>query len=686
MKTTSRRNLAALISVASLAAGALAVTMPSAGATTISAKGGVIALSGGSGSHLYTVKPDGTGLTSVPSIADNGITAGWAPDGTRVVAGSNEQLVTGRTTGDSSLIKLPGANGGAQGPGFTGPVYWFDGSYVISGSGGELSYGPSDGSFASQPLLTGAKYPAGVWDDNPTTSPTGQVAFDRVATGSDAAPDVWTYDPTADTLVKTITNASSPVYSADGSQLAFVRVVDGHRQIFTAKADGTAVTQVTTTAADHLHPTWDPDGGRIAYDVAGDSSTTVELVTLSDGSVSTVSTTGMNPSWQPLRKNIFSRVYGTGAVTVDQAASRWAFDTVGKAHVPGLLPAKSAVLINKGNTIYSSPAISLAAEKQGPVLMTSANSLDSTASAELKRTLPKGGTVYVIGGTNLISSAEVNKVAALGYKIVRLGGSDLASVSVRVAQQITRAPEWVFVADGNDFHDPMSASAAAGALGYHGLGVVLLTRGTTPTSSITNFLNALNPSKTNLVTVGHNAEVTLLKTPLKKDWNYWAIDGGSSDKTAVDLAQFWWAAPGVATVQDTWTWQNAAVGDAVNATYGPILWSTEALLTPSTKAYLTQESASVQNVQMFGPNTSYPLNMRTDLANAVALGTSWVDTDWAAGGIPPAATPTAKASARAATIAPTFAAPAATPGGGLSSAPTVIPGRHPLDGPRRTTN
>jgi hypothetical protein len=681
LKTTSRRNLAALISVASLAAGALAATMPSAGATTISAKGGVIGLSGGSGSHLYTVKPDGTGLTSVPSIADNGITPGWAPDGTRVVAGSMEQLVTGRATGTTSLISLPGANGGAAGPGFTGPVYWMNGAYVISGSGGQLFYGPSDGAYASEPLLTGAQRPAGVTDDNPTTSPTGQVAFDRVATGSDAAPDVWTFDPATKTVSKTISDASSPVFSADGSKLVFVRVVDGHRQLFTAAADGTGIQQVTTDAADHLHPTWDPDGGRIAYDVAGTDSTTVKMTTLSDGSVSTVSTTGSNPSWQPLRKNTFSWVYASGSVTIDQAASRWAFDTVGKPHVPGLIAAKSAVLVNKGMSTYSSPAISLAAEKQGPVIMSSGTSLDSTASTELKRSLPKGSTVYLVGGTNLINDSVAAKVTALGYKVLRLGGADLTAVSARVALQISSAPEWVFLVDGTDYHDPMSASAAAGALGYKGRGVVLLTHGATPTSSVTHFVNSLDPAKTDLVTVGRNAQTALNRMPLTKDWNYWAIDGGSTDQTAVDLARFWWAAPYEATVQDTWTWQNAAVGNATNATYGPVLWSTEGLLSPSAKGYLTQESASVQEVQMFGPSTSYSVNMRTELANAVANGNAWVDTIWAGGGVPPAAkTGTQAAAPRA------FSAPAATPAGGPDKGATVLPGRHPLDAPRFTTH
>ncbi|WP_052488862.1 PD40 domain-containing protein [Streptomyces sp. 150FB] len=681
MKSTSRRNLAALISVSALAAGALAVTMPGAGATTINAQGGVIGLSGGSGSHLFTIKPDGTGLTSVPSIADNGITPGWAPDGTRVVAGSTEQLVTGRTTGTTSLVQLPGANGGAAGPGFTGPVYWMDGAYVISGSGGELFYGPSDGAFAPVPLLTGTQHPAGVTDDNPTTSPTGQVAFDRVTVGSDAAPDVWTFDPVSGNLSKTISDASSPVFSADGSTLVFVRVVDGHRQLFTAAADGTGITQVTTDAADHLHPTWDPAGGRIAYDVAGADSTTVEMLTLSDGSVSTVSTTGSNPSWQPLRKNTFSWVYASGSVTIDQAASRWAFDTVGKPHVPGLIPARSAVLVNKAMSTYSSPAISLAAEKQGPVIMSSGTSLDTTASAELKRGLPKGSTVYLVGGTNLINDSVANTVTALGYKVLRLGGADLTAVSARVALQITSAPEWVFLADGTDYHDPMSASAAAGALGYKGRGVVLLTHGTTPTSSVTNFLNSLDPATTNLVTVGRNARTALGTMPLTKDWEYWAIDGGSTDQTAVDLARFWWAAPYEAVVQDTWTWQNAAVGNASNATYGPVLWSTEALLSPSAKEYLTQESASVQSVQMFGPNASYSVNMRTELANAVANGNSWVDTHWVAGGVLPAA----KADVHAAALTPAFSAPAATPVGGLDKAATVLPGRHPLDAPRHTT-
>jgi hypothetical protein len=677
LKSRTRRSLAALASAASLAAGLLGAAASNAQALSISAKGGQISLYGGSG--VETVNPDGTGLSSVPGISNvPGIAPNWAPDGSRVLGGSAvDQLTTVRTTGATSPVTLESTYGPSRGSGYQDAVYWLDGSYVISSTGEELFYGPSDGSYAEEPLLTDAQDPSSDCDGNPTTSPTGLVAFDRTEPcGNDNGPGIWTYDPAADAVTRIVTSGSYPAFSADGSQLAYTAVVDGRKQLFVAAPDGTGAKQVTTDAADHTGASWDPDGGRIAYDSTDPATGTVttKMLTLSDGSTATLTDGGTKPAWQPLRSNSLDRVYGTGAIGIDDAASAWTFDAVGAAHVPGLIPARSAVLVNKGNSTYAAPGISLAAEKQGPLLMTSTNSLDAAASTELKRSLPKGSTVYLVGGTNLLGSAVATQVQALGYTPLRMDGTDLAGVSARVARQITTVPSWVFVADGTEYHDPIAASTAAASLGYRGLGVVLITRGTTVPSTVMSYLNALDPSKTNLVSVGTNARKALENAPFTKQWSFWDVSGSSNELTAVNLAKFWWAAPNTATVEDTWTWQNAVAGGAATATYGPMLWSTVDALSSQSAAYLAQESASVQNVQTFGGNDAYSIAERTDIGNAIGVSSSWLTTVWAAGGVPPVI-PSATSAGKSlrAAVAPSTS-PAASPAGKQPALSIATPG------------
>lgn len=648
MNSRTRRNLAAFTSAASLAAGLLGASASGAQADGNSPAGGQIGLYGGS-TGIETVNADGTGLRSVPSIPNYGYAPNWAPDGSRVVAGWS-QLATGRVTGPTSLITLPWATKVRASASYENPVFWQDGRYVVFSTAGQLVYGPSDGSWAPEPLLTATQEPSTVSDAHPAASPTGTLAFER-SSGS-GSPDIWTYDPAAKAVKKLIASGSSPVFSADGSKLAFTRQVDGWTQLFAADANGGDVQQVTTDESDHLAPSWEPAGGRLAYEAhsshAGwsDDVQTVRVLDLKSGTSTEVTGAGKGskPAWQPLRKNYLARVYGTGPIGIDGAASRWTFDTQGHAHVPGLVSARSAVLVNKGNATYSAPAIALAAEKQGPVLMTSGSGLDSAAATELKRSLPKGSTVYLNGGTGLLGSKVASQVQALGYKPLRLDAPDLSSLSARVAKQISGAPSWIFVADGKEYHDPIAAATAAGALGYRGTGVVLLTNGTTVPSSVKGYLNTLNPKTTGLVTVGSNATQAVQHAVLDKVWNFWAIGGKTHEDVAANLARFWWTSPTQATVEDTWSWQNAVAGGFSTAQYGPMLWSSESTLSAPAAAYLNERAASISVVQTFGGNSSYLPANRTAIGSAIAASSAWTTTVWAPAGDIPASAAMARLS------------------------------------------
>ena len=60
-------------------------------------------------------------------------------------------------------------------------------------------------------------------------------------------------------------NDEYPVWSPDGTQIAFTADREGHYDIFVMEADGSDLTRLTTTKAHEKEPSWFPDGKSIAY-------------------------------------------------------------------------------------------------------------------------------------------------------------------------------------------------------------------------------------------------------------------------------------------------------------------------------------------------------------------------------------------------------------------------------------
>jgi len=58
---------------------------------------------------------------------------------------------------------------------------------------------------------------------------------------------------------------ASPVWSPDGTRIAFVSNVDGSPDIFVMNRDGSAETNLTRDASSNRDPAWAPDGSRIAF-------------------------------------------------------------------------------------------------------------------------------------------------------------------------------------------------------------------------------------------------------------------------------------------------------------------------------------------------------------------------------------------------------------------------------------
>ncbi|SER57459.1 WD40-like Beta Propeller Repeat [Streptomyces sp. yr375] len=642
LRLFTRRRSAALATMAVLAAAGTLAAAPGAVADDAGPWPGTEGRILSDGGAL--VDPATGTVGRIPNV---GSYATWAPDGSRLASVSG-QISTVLPNGTKKIV-LPWAEGLRSSAPYEDLTFWFGGRYIVFASGGQLAYGPSDAAWAPVPLLPANLEPATVCDSEPSVAPSGLVAFERRAGGCGAdAAGVYVFDSVKKTVKLAVADAEQPAWSPDGTKLAFVREdSDGNPQIFTANADGTDLQQRTTGPRRFANPSWSPTGKRIVFDAHtspnSDDVHTTEYVDLATGDLTKVgdTATGDNPNWQPLRKNTVSRVWGANAYLTATASSRWTWNAIGESR-PGLMTAKSAVLVNQDDPAYAVTAPALAGRKAGPVLMTPKTGLSSTTKAELKRTLKPGLPVYLVGSTSVLAATVATQVKALGYTPVRLTGADPYATSVTVAKTISSAPKYVFLAGGAEYRAALSAASAAGSDGAASAGGVVLTNGTKLPASTQSYLNSLNPDKTMIITVGAAAKYALTHASFSRwpsTYSYYPISGTTDPSISVAIAMFWWSAPGQTALAYSGSWRDGVSAASAMNVFAPLLWtSSAAVLSPEVNNYLQRESAGVNFTAAFGVNGSISPAALNTAGATMSAGSAYVEyVPYFNGVIPPAA-------------------------------------------------
>lgn len=125
--------------------------------------------------------------------------------------------------------------------------------------------------------------------------------------------------------------------------------------------------------------------------------------------------------------------------------------------------AKAVVLATSTNYPDALSGGPLAAKKGGPLLLTDgkASSLDSRVLSEIRRVLPHGGAVHVLGGDGAMSPAIVAQLKSLGYAVTQYKGTDRADTALRVARDGMGSPQHVVLATGAGFADALAAGPYA---------------------------------------------------------------------------------------------------------------------------------------------------------------------------------------------------------------------------------
>ena len=127
----------------------------------------------------------------------------------------------------------------------------------------------------------------------------------------------------------------------------------------------------------------------------------------------------------------------------------------------------------------------LASASSGPLLITHPDGLAPSVQAEIRRVLPTGGTVLVLGGDRALAPAVDQQLSGDGFTPVRIAGTDRYETAVRIAVRLG-SPTTVLEATGTGFADALAAGPGATAVN----GAILLTNGSSQAPATLSYLNA----------------------------------------------------------------------------------------------------------------------------------------------------------------------------------------------------
>ena len=228
----------------------------------------------------------------------------------------------------------------------------------------------------------------------------------------------------------------------------------------------------------------------------------------------------------------------------------------------------------------------LAVAKNGPLLLTPPAALNSSTANEIKRVLPAGRTVYLLGGSAALSQGVADEVALLGYKVSRLSGPDRYSTAVSISKQFG-TPAKIFIATGMSFQNALISGVAAAGTG----GVVVLTAdGNMPVATRT-YIDSFPSAER--IAVGAEAATA--------DPSATRITGPNAYDTAKLLAERYFPTPKAAAVANSAVFADALAGGAhIGRMRGPLLLSEPSRLSTPVAGYLNANKASIDNAVLYG--------------------------------------------------------------------------------------
>jgi TolB protein len=138
----------------------------------------------------------------------------------------------------------------------------------------------------------------------PPTAAPGRIAFVSSRT-ADGNADIFSADIAGETIANLTNDPApdrSPVWSPDGTQIAFASRRADNWDLYLMRADGSGLRRLTEDAAYDGEPAWSPDGARIAFSSSRGGDLDIYLLELASGAVARVTDSPVadyESSWSP---------------------------------------------------------------------------------------------------------------------------------------------------------------------------------------------------------------------------------------------------------------------------------------------------------------------------------------------------------------------------------------------------
>ncbi len=341
----------------------LALLLPTAAHAAFPGQNGKIAFN--RSGDIWTMNPDGSGVTQITTAAGNDLFPAWSPDGSQIAFQSNRD-------GDYEIYVMNQDGSGAtrltnNSASDQTPAWSPDGEKIAFFStrdfaDGEIYVMNRDGT--SQTRLTVLNYPSGYETSaaSPAWSPDGTtIAYAQSQRIGVAAPtEIWAMNPDGSNKRSldphpyanpgTVQGSelfqdNKPSWSPDGGKIAFASNRDHHSTpgLYTMDGTGGGVMHVysgdASTGNAAFFPVWSPDGTKIAFLEVLDpfGSPTVRLSTINpDGTgPMPVATNVDSPDWQPILRG-YPRPKGAGTLHAPLAPAYEPCASPNRTHSPPL--------------------------------------------------------------------------------------------------------------------------------------------------------------------------------------------------------------------------------------------------------------------------------------------------------------------------------------------------------------
>lgn len=293
------------------AAGTKPTSTPSTTSTT-PAENGLIAFSSNrSGDFdIYTVAGDGTGLKRLTTCPLQETDPAWSPDGSRIAyvryatcqeANCSLDLVNGSVIAGVGAIFVMNADGShvtkltKDASGVNDPTWSPDGSQIAYSAGkiiGSVHVMNADGSHVRR-IATGTQ---------PAWSPDGKSLLISTGFGGDIGRVPATGGRITIEVKGSQDGAVNPAWSPDGTRFAYSLENGRYRYVlYTADANG-ANRSALATGGENLQPAWSPDGKLLAFSRGGNQAATLWTVRADGSGLKQITPRGPYedswPSWQ----------------------------------------------------------------------------------------------------------------------------------------------------------------------------------------------------------------------------------------------------------------------------------------------------------------------------------------------------------------------------------------------------